>query len=543
MREAPGGRRRAVGLASLAEMEPDAAFDGLHPTSRPRLSLAVITLVLFVTFLDNTIVAVALSSIQTDLHAGITALQWVVSAYALAFAGLMLAFGTLGDHFGRRLVMLSGLVVFTAGSLLGSFATSSGMLIGARVVMGIGAAASEPGTLSMIRQLYPDRADRAQALGVWSAISGLALAAGPVIGGLLVGVWSWRAVFVFNVAVGLIAIVGVRTILPEIVTPRRQRLDVGGFFWAAASVTAAVFATILGETDGYGRWWIVLLYAVAVVALVVFIVDERRAEEPVLDLRYFRKGSFTAGMVVAFTGFFATFAVFFFVPLFVELLGNTSSFDLVADFAPMAAALIAASALSGRWVARSGPGAPMAAGGLVAGFGILITNVFITPGSGVGLFGWSLTIVGAGLGVLMVAATAAVLSAVPAARSGMAASAVNTSRELGAVTGVTVLGAIINGQLTTNLLHRLATIPGLPVALRNEVVVAITTGAANTSALPKTGPIATIVNEVLGAAETSFANGLDAVMILAGSLMLASGLLAAILVRRRGALVMGASDE
>ncbi len=506
-------------------------------TARPRLSLAVITMVLFVTFLDNTIVAVALTSVQTDLHAGITALQWVVNGYALTFAGLMLSFGTLGDHFGRRRVMVAGLAVFTAGSLLGVFATSSGMLIGARVIMGIGAAASEPGTLSMIRQLYPDRADRAQALGVWSAISGLALAAGPVIGGLLVGVWSWRGVFAFNVAAGVLAIAGVRAVLPEFTTPRQQRLDFLGFFCAAAAVTAATFATILGETDGYSRWWIIVLFAAAAAFVLLFVQAERRAAEPVLDLRFFRRGTFTAGMLVAFTGFFATFAVFFFIPLFVQLLGTSSPYDLVADFAPMAGALIAASALSGRWIARSGPRLPMAVGGCAAGFGILITDVFITPDSGVGLFGWSLSIVGAGLGVLMVGATAGVLTTVPGERSGMAASAVNTARELGAVAGVNVLGAIINGQLTTNLLHRLAQIPDLPASLRNEVVVAITTGAANTSALPKTGPIAKIVNEVLSAAENSFSSGLDTVLALAGALMLASGLVALILVRRPPATV------
>lgn len=499
--------------------------------AQPRLSLAVITSVLFVTFLDNTIVAVALASIQSDLHAGITALQWVVSAYALPFAALMLTFGTLSDHFGRRRMMVAGLAVFTAGSILGLCSTSSGMLIGARAVMGIGAAASEPGTLSMIRQLYPDRVDRAQALGVWSAISGLALAAGPVLGGILVGLWSWRAVFAFNVAAGLVAIAGVRMVLPEIVTPRRQRLDVAGYVWGALALTAATFATIVGETDGYSTWWIIVMYAGAATALGVFLLQERRAAEPVLDLRFFRRGPFTAGMVVALTGFFATFSVFFFIPLFVQVLGGTSPYHLVADFAPMAAALVVGSAVCGRWIARAGPRPPMVFGGILAGAGILVTNAFITPTSGVGLFGWSLSMVGAGLGVLMVAATASVLGTVPAERSGMAASAVNTSRELGAVAGVTILGAIINAQLTENLSRKLAHIPGLTAALRDEIIVKVTTGATG-QGLPKTGPIAKIVASVIGAAQSSFSQGLNTVMILAGCLMLASAVLAALLVRR-----------
>ncbi|MDA8046854.1 MAG: MFS transporter [Actinomycetota bacterium] len=502
---------------------------------RQNLSLAIVTLVLFVTFLDNTIVAVALSSVQSDLHAGIQALQWVVNGYALTFAGLMLTFGTIGDRIGRRRIMVFGLVVFVAGSLLGAFATSSGMLIGGRVVMGIGAAASEPGTLSMIRQLYPDGAERAQALGVWSAISGLALAAGPVIGGVLVGLWSWRAIFVFNVVLGLIALVGVRSVLPEFRSESRWRLDEGGFFWAAAAVTAAVFATTFAETEGFSTWWIILLYALAIVSLIAFLIDEKRAEEPALDLKFFHNGRFSSGILLAFTGFFATFAVFFFIPLFVELLGTTSGFRLAVDFIPMAAAMIVASALSGRWIARVGPTIPMTCGGLLAGAGIFVTNAFITPASGVGLFGWSLTIVGIGLGIAMVGATAAVLGAVPARRSGMAASAVNTSRELGAVAGVTVLGAIVNAQLTTSLMHKLQSIPGLPASFRNEVITAVTTGTANSSAskLPDNPVIKKIVSEVTAAAESSFSSGLDMVLLLAASLIVASGAAALYLGRRQ----------
>jgi EmrB/QacA subfamily drug resistance transporter len=493
----------------------------------------VLSLVLFVTFLDNTVVAAALADIQIGLHAGVSALQWIVSSYALTFAALMLTFGTLGDHLGRRAVMLGGLGVFTVGSIIGSVANTSGTLIAARVIMGIGAAASEPGTLSMIRQLYPDRTERAQALGVWAAVSGLALAAGPVVGGALVGLWSWRAVFVFNVAVGLVAIAGVYVILPEVANHDRRRLDVGGFVLGASALTAATFATIAGETSGYATWWIGLLYAAALVTGIAFLWVERRAEEPVLDLHFFRERAFTGGNVVAFTGYFATFAVFFFIPLYLQLIGTASPYAVALDFLPMAAAMIAASALSGGWIARVGPGLPMASGCAVAGVGILVTNSMLSATSGVELFGWSLAFVGAGLGVVMVAVTSSVLGVVPAARSGMAASAVNTSRELGAVAGVAVLGSVVNGLLVTNLTHELARIPGLPASLRGQVITAVTTGSVNTSGstLPRTGPIAAIVQQVLNAANKSFSDALNVVLILAGALLLGSALLAAGLIR------------
>ncbi len=206
---------------------------------------------------------------------------------------------------------------------------------------------------------------------------------------------------------------------------------------------------------------------------------------------------------------------------------------MALDFLPMAAAMIAASALSGGWIARVGPGLPMASGCAVAGVGILVTNSMLSATSGVELFGWSLAFVGAGLGVVMVAVTSSVLGVVPAARSGMAASAVNTSRELGAVAGVAVLGSVVNGLLVTNLTHELARIPGLPASLRGQVITAVTTGSVDTSGstLPKTGPIAAIVQQVLNAANKSFSDALNVVLILAGALLLGSALLAAGLIR------------
>ncbi len=491
---------------------------------RPRLALAVLSLVLFLSFLDNTVVSVALASVQSELHAGITSLQWVVGGYALTFAGLMLMFGTLGDLFGRRRIMGIGIGVFCAGSLLGALAPSPGVLIGARVVMGVGAAASEPGTLSMIRHIFPDRRDRARALGVWAAVSGLALALGPVIGGILVGWWSFRAVFVFNVAFGAVALIGLYAVLPENADPVDRALDVRGFLLGATAIVAVTFATIQGETDGYASPLVVGLYLLAAVAAVAFIADQRRAANPVLDLRYFLVPAFAGANAVAFTAYFATFAVFFFVPLYVVEVGGVSAYRVAEVFLPLAITMIAASALTGRWVARVGPRLPMVAGCLLGGVGLLLTDLRLTPTPGLGDIGWTLALAGAGLGTTFVPVTSTALSVVPARRSGMAASATNTSRELGAVAGVSVLGAIVNGQLTVNLTHRLVQLH-IPPAIRALVITGVTTGQT-AKGLPNSPSIQALLNQVEHPAYAAFRTGLDISLLLAAALLLASAFVA-----------------
>jgi EmrB/QacA subfamily drug resistance transporter len=503
--------------------------DGGPQLRMPHFGMAVICFILFLTFLDSTVISATLADVQSGLHAGVAQLQWVVSGYALAFASLMLMAGTLGDLYGRKKLMLIGVAIFCGGSVLSALADSSQVLIAGRVVMGIGAACSEPGTLSMIRHLYPNRRRRARALGIWAAVSGLALAMGPVIGGVLVGIWSWRAVFWFNLIFGALVLVAAAIVLPENADPVRARLDVGGFVLGAVAIGCATFATIAGETAGYIVWWVLLLYGIAVLAAVLFVLVELRVENPVLNVRFFRRPPFATSTILAFTTYFGIFSIFFFVALYLEVVGSVSPFSLALDFIPMTVAMVLASLFTGRWVSASGARLPMVTGCLLAASGIILTEVVISPHAGVSSLGWTLAIAGVGFGVVIVPVTSSALTTVPAEHSGMAASTTNTSRELGAVAGVAILGSIVNGQLTVNLLTRLAAI-GIPASYRSQVIAAITTGSLGSQAKGVAGKssaaIQQIITKVENAAYGAFGHGLELALLSSGALLAASAVLA-----------------
>jgi EmrB/QacA subfamily drug resistance transporter len=512
--------------------------------ARPRrgpawLALTALCLVLFLTFLDNTIVSVALGGIQVSLRAGVTDLQWVVNGYALTFASVMLACGMIGDEFGRKLLMLSGAGVFLAGSVLSALAPSPGVLIAGRVVMGLGAAASEPGTLSMLRHLYPGERSRSRAVGVWAAVSGLALALGPVVGGALTGLWGWRAIFWFNLIFGVAAFALAAAVLPESADPDAHRVDTAGSLLGAAALGSLVFAIIHAEGAGFGAPLVVALLCVSVAAAAGFVWWERRAAHPLLDLKYLRVARFTTANVTAFCTYFATFAVFFFTALYLEEVGGYSGYRIALVFLPMTVLMITASLLAGRWVVGVGARWSITAGCVVSGAGLLLSEQSLRPSPAYLPLAGALALVGIGIGVTVVPITTSALAAVPPERSGMAASAANTSREIGAVTGVAVLGALVNAQLSSHLLAELKRL-GIPASFNSIIINAIETGqvpssggAANAGGAAAAGHHS-LVDKVINATYSAFQAGLGTALEVAAALVLAAGLLAALTLRHRG---------
>jgi len=497
-------------------------------------ALAAVCAILFITFLDNTIVSVALADIQSSLSVSVSGLQWIVDGYMLAFAALMLTGGTLGDLFGRKKVMLAGVAVFCAGSVVAALAHGTSVLIAGRIVMGIGAAASEPGTLSLIRHIYPERRERARALGVWAAVSGLALALGPVIGGVLAAGPGWRKIFWFGLALGAVAFAVAAVTLTESKDPEGRKLDVPGLVTGACAITAVTFAVIGGENRGYGTWWIDGLFVLAAVLVVAFVVIERRSPDPVLRLEFLRNPTFAAANIVAFATNLSVFSVFFFTALYLQLISNFTGNQVALVFTSLAVAMIVAGLAAGRWTARVGPKVPMVVGCGLAGLGLLLVDRQLSATTSISALTWPLAIAGVGFGIALVTMTASVLAIVPARQSGMAASTVNTSRELGGVFGVAVLGAVVNAQLTGGLNEKLVKLH-IPLVYRNVVIQFVTTGGNITSAENSPGVKGheKLIAKVLVAAEGSAGHGVHLALQIAAGVVLAAAVVAAFAARHR----------
>jgi MFS family permease len=483
-----------------------------------RAALATVLAVLFLTFLDTTIVSVTLGDLEADISAGVIPLQWVLNAYSLVFASLMLVGGSLADRWGRQRLMLAGIAVFCAGSVVCAVAGNASTVIAGRAVMGLGAAASEPGTLSIIRQLYPERRSRARALGAWSAVSGGALAAGPVIGGLLVGAGDWRSVFWFNLAFGLVLLLAVWGWVPDSRDPKPGGLDPAGFAVGTTGIFCLVFAGISGEYEGYRTWWVLALFAVGAAAVVGFGPLEARVRTPMLDPAHVRPPIVRAALFAAFAVYFGVFAIFFLTALYLDVGLHYSGWRLAGMFAPMAAATVLGSGLAARWVARQGSRTPMAAGCAAAAVGMVLARVELGADQlSFPLLALALALAGLGFGITVVPLTSAVLAHIPARHSGIAASVTNTARQLGAVVGVAALGAVVNAHLRDEV-DRTFGSPLLGGA-RDDVLRILETGGSAG---------AFDINRIPANFITAFRDGLQLSLLVATALIVAAGVAAAV---------------
>ena len=405
-------------------------------------TLAAVAFGLFMIMLDNTIVNVALPSIQRSLHMSISSLEWIVTAYALTFAALLITGGKLGDLYGRRKMFIAGLVVFTLASLACGLAPSAGFLIGARAVQGVGAALMNPATLSIITATFPPK-ERGQAIGIWAGVSALALAIGPLIGGLIVDNINWHWIFYVNVPVGVVGIIVSRWVIAESRdTSHEQSIDLPGLVTSGGALLALSYALIEGNKHGWGSPEIIGLFAGAAVLLVVFLWLELRQRLPMLDLGLFRIGSFAGANIVAMLVSLGMFGVFFFISLYVQNVLGYSPTKAGAIFLPMTVLIILIAPIAGKLSDRVGSRWLMG-----AGMGILGVSLLLYQRIGLHTGFWSLlpqlVLGGVGMALTMSPMTSAAMGSVPVDKAGVGSGVLNSFRQVGGSLGIALMGAIL----------------------------------------------------------------------------------------------------
>jgi DHA2 family methylenomycin A resistance protein-like MFS transporter len=391
--------------------------------------------------LDVTIVNVALPQIAGGTGASVSDLQWVVDGYTLALASLMLAGGTVGDLHGHRRVVLAGLAVFGVGSLGCGAAPGVSILVAARVVQGIGAALLLPGTLAIVSDTFTDEAERARAIGVWAGVGSLALPAGPLVGGLLIGAFDWRAVFLLNVLIVLGALPVVRAIVPERAERRGHRLDRTGIVLGALLLLAATFAPIEAGREGLGSPVVLVAIGAAVLLLAFLAVERRLEDEAMLPLRLFRRPAFSAANGVAAAMNLGTLGTLFVLSLFLQSIQHRSPLVAGLSIVPLFAPLALLAPTGGRVVARIGSRLPIAVALLIAAIGLALLGETGSASSYTALLP-ALLLWGIGLGILTPAVVSAAIASVPGDRSGLASAINNTSRQAGGAIGIALAGAI-----------------------------------------------------------------------------------------------------
>ncbi|SDF86462.1 MFS transporter [Sporomusa acidovorans] len=404
----------------------------------------------FIGFLDMTIVNVSLPAIQSDLKTSMEGLQWVVNAYAICLAILMLSGGTMGDRYGRKRLWLLGVAVFTIGSAICAWSSWLAMLVSGRIIQGIGAAFLVPGSLSILAQAFIDRSQRAQIIGWWSTINSLATVAGPVLGGILVDEVGWNSIFLINLPLGIaVFLLGIWAI-PESKDPSYTSLDPWGQLLGIIWLGSLTYALIMGRTLGWMSLFILILLCVSIIAFLAFVKVELASSQPMLPIRIFTDRRFAVTNAASFVLGFGVLAAYFFLSLYLQQVHGYSASSAGMRLVPFCGTVALFSVISGWLTGRYGPRQPMLFGYLLCGIGLL-GMYFFEPNTSYIFVAIIFIVIGIGMGLALPATNSAALAAVPRERSGMASATVNATRQTGATLGIAVMGILFAARSIATL--------------------------------------------------------------------------------------------
>jgi EmrB/QacA subfamily drug resistance transporter len=438
---------------------------------RKSLALAVICLGVFVISVDATIVNVALPTLSRELDAGTAQLQWIVDAYTLVMSGLLLSAGSLSDRYGRRGWLNSGLALFAITSGIAAQANSADQLIAARAAMGIGAAVIFPTTLGLITNIFTDPAPRAKAIGLWAAMVGVGVAVGPVSGGWLLEHFWWGSIFMVNIPIALVAIIGGVLFVPTSRDPAAPRVDIPGLLLSAAGITTLVYTVIEAPSWGWNSAQAVLGFTAAAGLLAAFALWERHSTHPMLDISVFFNRRFSGGSLAVTAGFLTLFGFIFVITQYFQFIKEYSAFQSGVRLLPVAISIALASVLGPRLVERVGT-TVVVAGGLAvfaAGLAWASTAEAATSYTEIAM---EMVLLGGGLGLTTAPATEAIMGSLSADKAGIGSAVNDTTRELGGTLGVAISGSIF-ASVYSGHLGAASVLTGLPVgAMRNSMAVA-----------------------------------------------------------------------
>ena len=484
--------------------------------------LAILCLSVFLAVVDNLIINVAIPTLARELKATTSGLQWIVDSYALVFAGLLLACGGLGDRFGRRRAMQIGLVLFGVFSSWAAFTDSTGELIAGRALMGIGAALVFPGTLAIVIDVFRDPIERAKAIGVWSAVSGAAVAFGPVTGGLLLEHFWWGSVFLINVPIVLIALVLGWKYVPESRDPNAKRLDVPGFLLSISFVSLLVYTIIEGPHRGWSSNASIFGFVGAVIFGAAFVLRERSTAQPLLDVRVFRNMRVTAATSSIFIAFFSLFGFTFLITQYFQFVRGYDPLESGLRTVPFAVGAGITAPIAARLALRFGPRKVIPVGLLFMGTAQLWAGTFQSDSAYFGPVVASMMLMASGLSLVTSPASESVMGSLPRDMAGVGSAINDTGREVGGTLGVAIIGSIFASTYGPRIVDLLT-----PLSLPGEAVTSAKESVGAAFAVAEQVGEPTLAGTIRDAASTSFLDGFQAACTAVGIVAILGSLLAA----------------